>query len=325
MGGDQPAWSLDIEGEDQALDPAILDASLRDVLAIAPTCQPTLPSYSKIDFWFPRQNQSALGKLREAIDRRLADGDVRDFFRICLAVTVRRCSFADPDVPPPVRLAPDRYPAGSPRHARAEAHRAKVLSLDPLGIFRHVAERNIARMERLWARWQQTPAPVPAHVIGSDARHIGLGIIGEGGRLADEGPHVPDGYFGAVITSPPYGSAQKYVRNTKLEMIWLGLVAESDIAHLDYSSIGTEKSRHADYSELQQDPDGEINAIVEEIAYRSPYRAALTLRYLGDIREALREASRILRVVGHLVIVVGDNLLAGIPGLQPLAATENGA
>lgn len=297
------------------LEPAGLRLLADDIAAITSASpRADIPSYSQIDYWFPAPAQRGLGRVKRVIDHHVRSAPHRDFFRICLAATVRKCSFADPEIPPPVRLRPEKYAPNSERRSNAERHLHRVETHDPITVFLACAKRNIARMEHFWRAWQTHPSPQQARIVWDDATSLRRAGTGERGELMKRTSRpFPDGSCGAVITSPPYGTAQKYVRNTKLEMLWLGLIREDEISSLDRRSIGTEKALWSEYSNIPKFPNTLIHETIQRIARRSQYRAALTYKYFSGLRDTIHETYRILRDDGHLIMVIGDNVVSGIP------------
>jgi hypothetical protein len=296
------------------LETAHLTSLAEDIVAVASgPCRAEIPAYTQLDYWFPPESQAGLGQLRWAIEHHVRHPAHRDFFRVCLAATVRKCSFADPDIPPPVRLNPAKYPPASQRRHNAEKRLEELRRQDPIRVFRRMAARNIERMERFCLAWKNHPSPKQSQIVWDDATCLRWADVSERAELtkATSRP-FPSNSCGAIITSPPYGTAQKYVRNTKLEMLWLGLIREQDIADLDRRTIGTEKALKTEYTDIPRFPNAAINQALRLVADRSLYRAALTYKYFQGMQRAMLEAHRILRIGGHLIIVIGDNTVSGI-------------
>jgi DNA modification methylase len=107
-----------------------------------------------------------------------------------------------------------------------------------------------------------------------------------------------------VLTSPPYLTAQKYIRTNRLELFCLGY-NESDLNSLERSSIGTE---HVS-AKTRILPLGveTIDEQVESIRTDSNERAIQVFQYFKDMMDALKEIHRVLRKNSYATIVVGDN------------------
>jgi len=115
-----------------------------------------------------------------------------------------------------------------------------------------------------------------------------------------------------IITSPPYLNAQDYFRNFKLELYVLEGILPFEIQQIKDQFIGTERGVHTPES-----PPSESQRLMKflpafgRLARRSPRGAAIIRRYFSDMDQALRTMCDILEPQGTLVIVCGDNLVAG--------------
>lgn len=124
---------------------------------------------------------------------------------------------------------------------------------------------------------------------------------------------MPSGSADLVLTSPPYGGAQKYIRASSLSLGWLNLCGSATLGQLERSSIGREHFRKTETSELPDTGDRRANNRLKEVSRSDPVRAALFANYLAEMGLALSEAWRVLKDGGHLVLITGDNHLKGKP------------
>ena len=275
-------------------------------------CQ--LPDYDNLDYWFSHQVQQKLGTLAWSIDKADIDDDIRDFLLVCLSSIVRKCSYADPHIPVPVRLKIDESTPNSPRKEFIKKRLEYIEKADPFSIFLDTAYKNVLRMRRLTQVKAVVDRRVEARIIGDDARQIQYAPMGARAKLyREQAEDIPDECISLVITSPPYGSAQKYTRTTRLEMLWLGLVDVNAIKELDKASIGTERVSHKEYNELVRTGYDEIDTILKQVYERNPYRARLISSYFHDMSKVLNEIKRVLTSNGTLILVVGNNTATGIP------------
>lgn len=110
-----------------------------------------------------------------------------------------------------------------------------------------------------------------------------------------------------VLTSPPYLNAIDYIRCSKFSLVWMGYRIP-DLRILRGESVGTE----AGDGFSEKDP--EIETIIDSLKLRSRLsrrdRAALS-RYIGDMRNAMRESARVLVPGGTAVYVIGENTVRG--------------
>ncbi len=275
-------------------------------------CQ--LPDYDNLDYWFPHQVQQNLGTLAWSIDKADIDDDIRDFLLVCLSSIVRKCSYADPHIPVPVRLKIDESAPNSPRAEFIKKWLDSVEKADPSSIFLDIVYKNVLRMRKLAQVKAVADHRVEARIIGDDARQIQYVPMGARAKLyKEQAQEIPDECISLVITSPPYGSAQKYTRTTRLEMLWLGLADVKDLEELDKASIGTERVSHKEYNELVQTGYGEIDTTLEQVYQKSHYRAGLVSSYFREMIKVLNEIKRVLISNGTLILVVGNNTATGIP------------
>jgi len=237
----------------------------------------------EVDRWYDRGTATALGRLLTQI-KCLRDQDIQDFFIVCFSACVKRLSFADPRLSVPVRLKDE----GNWRAPSEVAVRET---------FFKVAEINIARLSKL-------EIPKTAEFIGvrEDARVLDKPFAGTNAAQAS-----------LLITSPPYLSAQKYIRSCTLSLGWLGLAPENKLRNLENQCIGREHLSLTDRTQKTQDlPDG-TRVAIDEISRRNPVRGAIANAYFVEMRAALGTAIACLREGGHLVLVMGNNTVCGKP------------
>lgn len=250
--------------------------------------------------WYPPNQKKALEILARAVSE-VGDTSVRDFFRVCLSVTARRLSLADPSISVPVRLR--QKPTFSESvNTRIKARLAWALNASALEEFLCCSESNIARVR---AANMANPKRLAAMIVGNDARQLTAPASDR--RLTSSS--IP-----LIITSPPYGSAQKYVRASSLSLNWLQLASPDGLASLEGCSIGREHiplHKRTNGCELPL-PDA-YEELVNRIEDRNRHRALITRHYLSDMRAALQEMTRITRPNGHIVIVIGNNQVCGLP------------
>jgi hypothetical protein len=119
--------------------------------------------------------------------------------------------------------------------------------------------------------------------------------------------------FSHVISSPPYINAQDYFRNFKLELRFLEGILPFKIELIQNRFIGTERGALLhDISARAQTINTKFVREIEEIELRKPRLAAVVHRYVQDMRVAFRAVERRLASDGKLIVVCGDNLVAGI-------------
>lgn len=130
------------------------------------------------------------------------------------------------------------------------------------------------------------------------------------------------GVHSHVITSPPYVNAQDYFRNFKLELYLLEDVLPFQVDSLKERFIGTERGDLlAGISQERIQDQRERVPQMKALARTSHRYEAILHRYLSDMGDAFDVIGRCLEPKGTLVLVCGDNLIAGqrIPTWRILA------
>jgi SAM-dependent methyltransferase len=249
--------------------------------------------------WFPEATYADLLELGSRVAE-VATNDDRDFFETCYSATVRRLSLADPRVSVPVRLNADRYRHGHWLRDRAERQLRDLHAADVMEEFRRSCEYGIARVETI-----ESLGPQPV-VVQGDARDIA------GSLTADTFGKVQ-----CIVTSPPYLSAQKYVRATSLSLMALGLAPGGRLQPLAASHVGREHFAKAEMRETVTTGLSEADSVIAEVRSEDPLRAHLAATYVNEMRAALAGMANALRSGGALVLIAGPNTLRGRPFPTP--------
>jgi DNA modification methylase len=249
--------------------------------------------------WYSSTTKKELEKILRAV-MEIDDPDLRDFFRICFSVVARRLSYADPAVNVPVRLK--EKPSFSDTTNEGIRHHLNWLEIvSPAEEFDKVVRINIGRVH---AANLAFPKRKEAIVVGQDAR-----------KLVNQNlSRRPAASVGLTVTSPPYGSAQKYIRASSLALNWLSLCSPSELAALEGHSIGREhlsSKYRLDSSRGTDTLSKEFRKLVDQIHAKNPTRAAITEMYFHELGDALCEIQRVTTVDGHVVLVLGNNTVSG--------------
>ena len=254
-----------------------LRRSLSEVLKVAMDQTPI--SFAPVvdeKIWFSEHARRSLGQLRSAI-KFVMNPIVREFLEVSFSQCIRKSSLADPRMAVPVR--------------RKDTNCGVE---DVFVLFEKTALNNIRRLERL------PGSSSPTHV-GKDARET----------LPLTCPSV--GYADMIITSPPYAGAQKYIRASSLSLGWLDLVPGNKLRTLEKLNIGRE---NLTVEERQISWDNESKRLrndLDMINEINPLRACIFANYIADMRDALQTSLGALRVGGTIVLVIGDNMVCGMP------------
>lgn len=280
-------------------DPQDLRATLSTLVMRVRRLRSPLPLAIVNDhLWYTPEKKHALGRLARVVEE-LADGHLRDFFRVCFSVTARRVSNADPAISVPVRLKAKSTFAESTSQKVTEKLEW-IANADPIEEFRRICEANIARVQETNDAY---PKRRNLELVGNDAR-----ALKAPGGTSDL---LPGGSVPLVITSPPYGSAQKYIRASSLSLNWLGLAAPDELSSLEEASIGREHMPKRWVADLPKDLPKSFERLLSRIERVNRTRMLITRQYLHDMRMAFREMARVLRPGGHVVLVIGNNQVCG--------------
>jgi len=289
------------------LDEASLSKEIADlVLRIKSIKDCDVPEFSSRDFWFPKHTQVELAKIKSCIEE-VKDIDYRDFFLVCLSQIIRDVSLADPKIAPPVLLKAEHFSKNRKRQLEVESLIKKKRNAQPVSQFINALNNNFIRIKAI-NKNQRENGEHKARVIWDDARAIKKGYLKGGGKIEKRGARpIRNGEIGLVITSPPYINAQKYIRTTRLELLWLDLVKENQLKDLDRRLIGTERVTPDEYREMPLIGMKSADYIVGKIFKKNKKRATIVSRYFKDMREIMKETYRVLKPRGRFILVIGNN------------------
>jgi superfamily II DNA helicase RecQ len=234
--------------------------------------------------WYSVSRKKQLEILRRAV-LEVEDDDMRDFFLVCLSVTCKKLSYADPAISVPVRL---RARAGRTVAANEAISQRlnRIDSADHLEEFGNVCLANIQRVARTNSEFSERSA---ARFVGNDARCL----------VDDDGDSLASGTVDLVITSPPYGSAQKYVRSMSLSLNWLGLASPQQLSAIEQKTIGREHLPQRVAVAVAEESvkfSRSFEMFLNKIAKVHPLRARINRTYLTELRNSLREIARAMPV-----------------------------
>ena len=272
----------------------------------------SIPEFTNQDMWFSKRIQTDLAKILFCIEE-IENPDHKDFFCVCLSSIIRDVSLADPKIPPPVILKASNFTGDPQRKSQIERLIRKKKRARPVSYFKEAINHNLERVKTLNQEEDIASRRVTAEIVWDDARHLRHGKLESKGYLDKTTAYqIPDGSVGMVITSPPYINAQKYVRTTKFELLWLGLVDEQGLAALDRSLVGTERIPASEYRDLHLVGIPSADKVIKRIYRKDPERAAIVSRYFEDMRQVLNEVHRVLRDQGRCILVIGNNHICDI-------------
>lgn len=268
----------------------------------------SIPEFKNIDLWFSKSSKNGLGRIKACIEL-LEDNDCKDFLWVCFTKLVRNVSRADPNIPPPVLLKVEKY-ENSYRYERLKAlvKRNENPNIDE--IFKGIITENSDRVKHLWEIKELKEKQVKAEIVWNDSRNIKRGRYTFKGIIDKRNARGIRDSISMIITSPPYLSAQKYVRSTKLELLWLGIASENELNELNKQTIGTEGVSLK--NEKQEIGIAIIDNLLTKLGKISKERMLITYEYFMNMRQVFTQCYDVLKSNGFMVLVIGNNAVSNL-------------
>ena len=253
--------------------------------------------FKNIDLWFSNRVQNDLSKLYYAING-IRKGKYRDFFLMCFSATLGKTSYTDPRIAVPVRINVNRYAEGSRARKHAQGLIDRINSIDVCKTFEVICKNNLKRICALG----EVVNRGRSHIISADARRLTTSI--------NSSKYLEDESVDMILTSPPYASAQKYIRSSSLSLYWLKMLNGKTLVDLDNKNIGHENFCK---SEIQITPTGisVADEIIEKIYQKYPLRGSIVCNYLQEMEKALDESVRVLKQGKYMILIIGNNNVCG--------------
>jgi hypothetical protein len=230
-------------------------------------------------YWFTEATLDKYERLRYIGRKMNLDGS-REGRAALLAysLSIRRCSRADQRSPKP-------FISKSARERRTGRH------FDPL-------KETLDLLQKLGELYGQ-PSKKESKVVQADLASSKM-------RMSRKAK------FSTVITSPPYINAQDYFRNSKLELHLLEGLLPFSTGDIKNQFIGTERGTLlAGITQGEQELYRSLLPQLIAMEKSHPRSAAVVYRYLHDMDTAFTQLKHSLVKDGTLVLVCGDNLVAG--------------
>jgi hypothetical protein len=283
-------------------EPNELYSTMRKIIACAARYR-TAPEIAVVNhqLWYSTDCKKALEILLRAV-MEIDDDEQRDFFRVCFSVTARRLSLADQAISVPVRLkTKDTF--GERTNEKIQSRLDWIAGAIPSTEFAKVCEANI---ERVKESNNSVKDRIAAVVVGVDARKLCQPNVGKLRPLQSDS--IP-----LIVTSPPYGSAQKYIRATSLSLNWLSIADPENLTILEGASIGREHVPLYRQDNISMQVPDEYEHLLEKIKQTNKTRELITRHYLYEMKNALSEMARVTSKGGRIVLIVGNNQVCGEP------------
>lgn len=249
-----------------------------------------IPNVVNVDHWFFKEIQISLGKLFWII-KGIEEQETQDFFRLCFSNCVKKVSLADPRVSVPVRLRYEQYKDGHPLKEKTRKRLENLKEINVFEKFYQIARDNIYRFDKL-----DFEGHLNAEIVGKDARKIN---------------NRQNNSVDLILTSPPYGGAQKYIRASSLNLGWMGKLEDSTLASFERDSIGREHYSRYEYLELIKTGLDIADKKLQQIREINPLRAHISAKYLVEMKQSLKEMHRVLKKGGYLILIAANNQVCG--------------
>lgn len=249
------------------------------------------PDVRNIKYWYSEKNIKLLQCLYESI-MRIESLGVRDFFLICFSVVAKRFSYCDPYISVPVKM---KYKDGGAYDFYNKRYKERCYFLENVGLvenFVGVVNNNIERFRKY--------------------RELKFGegkLIGIGKNVFDE--YNDESFADCIITSPPYATAQKYIRSSSLNIGWLRMADTNEISVLDKISIGRERCVKSEYLEVKKTGIKKADEVIERAYVKNPMRSSIIGEYLIEMDRAISRLHEVLKMGKYMVMVVGNSRVLG--------------
>nr|WP_320161403.1 hypothetical protein [uncultured Methanoregula sp.] len=269
-----------------------------------------IPNTQQYIFWYSENGLNALTKLKKCINS-LENDDYKDFFWLNFSSLARKISRADPYIPPVVLLKRYKY-ENSPKKIQKIDEAIKTSeNPDLISLFSAIVEKNSKKIEYLNNFLEIQNKEKTVQIIWDDAREMRIGSYQCAGKMLKiKSKKIPKNSIDLIITSPPYLTAQKYIRTSMLEIMWLEDILDEKRIDIDKHSIGTESVffKTVCFKELGIP---EVDELIVKTKKISKQRAAEVFQYFKDMQIVFGEMYWILKKGAYAVLIVGNNKVAG--------------
>lgn len=234
-----------------------------------------IPKIDNLYHWYPEENVIILGKILKQI-KDIENEKICNFFKVCFASIIKKCSFADDSSPKPY-----------------VSSKIKKIPSEPFEEFKKTYQKYIKSEKEL-----------------SKISKLGKAIKLDGDALNFKSNIK----FDIVITSPPYINAFDYGRTMRLENLWLGLLTEEELRNKKSKYVGTEKintkTESKDLSILKDSAD--LFNIYNNLLKVDMKRAIIVKKFFEDMKINLINVHNYLKKNGYYMIVIGNSKIRNI-------------
>ena len=260
-------------------------------LSVPPTSVPPPAFKSRVPFFSPDIEPQVLACLD--FIREETAGWVRELFQLALGSVM--VSFSNYSYEPSLGT---RAAAGKPNVEQADVHDALMRKLRDIQDDIIATQSDITRI-----------SPTPTAKVYPRS-------------YMENAACVPPQSIDVVITSPPYLNNYHYIRNTRPQLFWLGLVNDtSDLKDIELKSFGQfwqtvragpEISLIPQLPHLAELIDELRNLYTDRGPYGGPGWANYAASYFNDCQRFCRVTKPLMRPGGTMMVVIGNNIIQGM-------------
>jgi DNA modification methylase len=270
----------------------------------------TVPNTSQFHFWYSKKALQELTKLKNSINN-LENDDYKDFFWLNFSFLTRKISHADPFIPPAVLLKPYKYENSTKKKKTIEDAIKNAENPNLSNLFTDLVSNNSKRIASLNNIIEIQMREKTAEIIWDDARIMKYGSYQYAGKISKtKTKKIPKNSIDFIITSPPYLTAQKYIRTSLLELMWFEDIIEEKRLEIQNNSIGKEDV-HLTKTDFHDLGIPNIDNLVKKTLPISKSRAAEVFQYFYDMKIVFEEMHRVLKNGANAVLIIGNNRVVG--------------
>ncbi len=233
------------------------------------------------EFWFNLQHLDEFETIRQYICKYIP-AEVKDFFLLCLASTVRKFGYQD-EAQIKVKRDQKKVASGTPR---------------PIDVFRRQLPKQVDRL----CTFMQLASPGLASEVVQQSADIPWARLEE---------------VDLLITSPPYINAMNYPMTHRYENLLLGYVDADEKHDHEREYIGTERVRASEYRMLRTVGSDwscapALDEMLAQVYAGEPKRSFICYQFFTAMRAAMSGWARLLKPGARIVLVCGTNRIRGV-------------
>lgn len=265
----------------------IRDELIKELSSNSKNNEEKYPDVVNIDYWFLPNIKQQLNVVLACI-KKISNKKYRNFFMLCFSNCIKKVSLADSRISVPVK---SKIKENFSKHIFFKENEAKIKNLDDLDVYEKFVEVINENIKRHKNKQELKNKNATNKIISNDARKL---------KIANESVDL-------IISSPPYAGAQKYIRACSLNLGWTELSTKDNLKELDKMNIGRENYIKSEYLVLRETGINDADELLKEIFKINPLRAHIAANYLLEMKQAIKEAVRVLKKDKYFVLIAANN------------------